>query len=225
MSTRLFDKQLFEERMGALWGNPSVPDPAADVDSTVFRILAVCTGNVARSPVIERLLQAELDAVGPGRFQVTSAGVRAVVGSVMAKESRRVIAQHGGNPHGFRARQLSQEALRGIDLVLTASREHTVAVLDFDPRFLLKTFSLRELARTASATSADSHFSRGGVDPHDFVRRASVLRQSLRRESIYDDVEDPFGRGAEAYEVMSRQVVPSVRQLASVLAGVVGVVS
>ena len=41
-----------------------------------FRILTVCTGNICRSPVAERLLQAGLgDAVA-----VSSAGVRAVVG-------------------------------------------------------------------------------------------------------------------------------------------------
>ena len=52
--------------------------------ASAARVLTVCTGNICRSPFIERALQAELDrSWGPGVVEVTSAGTGAMVGEPM----------------------------------------------------------------------------------------------------------------------------------------------
>ena len=55
-----------------------------------FTVLAVCTGNICRSPAVERLLVAEL---GPGSdVHVVSAGVGAVVGAPISPPMAALLA-------------------------------------------------------------------------------------------------------------------------------------
>jgi len=49
---------------------------------TPGRVLTVCTGNICRSPFLERALQAELDrSWGRGEIEVASGGTGALAGS------------------------------------------------------------------------------------------------------------------------------------------------
>src|SRR6476620_12469959 len=82
------------------------PAPAPAPDAAPVRILTVCTGNICRSPVAERLLQAGLDRMKPGAFEVESAGTRAMVGQPVQPSSADIIRSYGGTPEGFAARQL-----------------------------------------------------------------------------------------------------------------------
>jgi protein-tyrosine phosphatase len=185
-----------------------------------FEIVVVCTGNVARSPLIERLLVCALDEATRARVVVTSAGTRAMVGRPMTDESRLITVFHGADPERFAARQLSEQIVADADLVITASREHRDTVLDLRPGALRRTFTLRELARIATHDSFGSDALR--EDPvenaHEFVRRASGLRSGAHAaKPSDDDVLDPYGRGAAHYAAMAEQVVPAVRAIASVL--------
>lgn len=112
-----------------------------------MRILTVCTGNICRSPVAERLLQAGLDQVLPGGFVVTSAGTRAMVGDPIQPPSAEIVRTFGGNPENFAARQLTSRILRGVDLVLTMTSGHRGEVLQLDASLLKRTFTIREFAR------------------------------------------------------------------------------
>jgi len=97
--------------------------------------------------VAERLLQAGLDQVVPGGFQVASAGTRALVGEPMQPISADIVRTFGGDPEGFAARQLTPKILRGVDLVLTMTSGHRGEVLQLDASLLKRTFTIREFAR------------------------------------------------------------------------------
>ncbi|WP_346957745.1 low molecular weight phosphatase family protein [uncultured Arthrobacter sp.] len=114
------------------------------------RILTVCTGNICRSPVAERLLQAGLDQVQAGAFVVRSAGTRAMVGHPIQPPSADIIRTYGGSPEGFSARQLTGQLLREADLVLTMTSTHRGEVLQLDASLLRRTFTIREFARLLS---------------------------------------------------------------------------
>ena len=128
---------------------PRVPgtETGNDPSSLPIRILTVCTGNICRSPVAERLLQAGLDQVKPGAFRVRSAGTRAMVGDPVQPLSAGIISTYGGTPEGFAARQLTPAILRDADLVLTMAARHRGEVLQLDPSLLKRTFTIREFAR------------------------------------------------------------------------------
>jgi len=97
----------------------------------VARVLIVCTGNICRSPFIERLLQHQLDErrlherrLHEGRpgsdraILVHSAGTGALTGSAMDERAAARLVALGGDPVGFRARDLTPDLIAGSDLVL-----------------------------------------------------------------------------------------------------------
>ncbi|OIH95803.1 MULTISPECIES: hypothetical protein [unclassified Curtobacterium] len=110
-------------------------------------ILIVCEGNVCRSPYVERVLQARLDAVAPGRFHVSSAGTAATAGTPAFPRSAEAAQRHGADLEGFASTPLTAGLLAGTDLVLTMERAHRAAVLDLAPSLLRRTFTLREFGR------------------------------------------------------------------------------
>ena len=86
------------------------PDP--------LRVLVVCTGNICRSPAVERLLAAGLGATfrgqgggaaGARRSRCPRPGSGAVVGAPMTDEMAALVSAHGGAVTGFAARQLTAE--------------------------------------------------------------------------------------------------------------------
>jgi protein-tyrosine phosphatase len=193
------------------------------------RILTVCTGNICRSPVAERLLQAGLDQVMPGGFVVTSAGTRAMVGDPMQPLSGDIVRTYGGNPDGFVSRQLTSKILRGVDLVLTMTSGHRGEVLQLDASLLKRTFTIREFARMLdvlddrAGTAADSAAQRpaaaDGGDPLSAntafwrglpARAASVRHLSLPADSAENDIIDPYRRSPDVYRQMEDELAPAI---------------
>ena len=94
------------------------------VATVPFTVLVVCTGNVCRSPLAERVGQAHLSRVlpDPKVLRLDSAGTRAVVGSGMDPASARALQALGGDPADFRAQQLTDAIVGSADLTLTMTR-------------------------------------------------------------------------------------------------------
>ena len=80
----------------------------------LFSILAVCTGNVCRSPAVERLLASKL---GP-TVTVSSAGTHALVGHPISEPMAALLLDSDVEPDSFEARRLSEQMLKEADLVL-----------------------------------------------------------------------------------------------------------
>ncbi|MBM4515629.1 hypothetical protein GS432_01275 [Rhodococcus hoagii] len=114
-------------------------------------VLFVCTGNICRSPIAERLASAWSARSDTIDLTVASAGTRAVVGSPMEPKAAQVLSDLGGSPDGFVARQINPAVASSADLVLTMTEEHRDAVLKLSPRHLKRTFTLLEAAHIARA--------------------------------------------------------------------------
>lgn len=182
-------------------------------DARCFRILAVCTGNVCRSPLAERTLQLGLDYASPGKFLVRSAGTRALVGHSMTSEIRTLARDLGASDQEFVSRQLTPDMLRYADLVLTLTRAHSATILEENPLLLARTFSLREFARLLSRIEPEE-----ALDP--VARWQSAVRQVLRKRGTEyvapgaDDIVDPYRQPDEVLQQMAGQLVPAVRAIA-----------
>ncbi len=182
------------------------------------RILTVCTGNICRSPVAERLLQAGLDQVQPGAFVVRSAGTRAMVGDPIQPSSADIITTYGGTPDGFAARQLTPKILKESDLVLAMTAKHRGEVMQMDASLLKRTFTIREFARMLKVLEqrdADAPEPSPAGDIPTFWRElpgraASVRHLSLTPEASDNDVVDPYRRGPEFYEQMEDELAPAI---------------
>ena len=182
----------------------------------VFRLLFVCTGNLCRSPLAERLGRAHLDEVmGPGaaRVRLSSAGTGGVVDEPMHPFSALVLSGLGGDPAGFSGRRLEAGHVEEADLVLTMTRKHRRDTLGLAPRALAKTFTLREavdLARTVDAVPGDGE--EGAARARAVVARMAAAR-SHRRSGEDDDVPDPIGRPVEIHQDVGEAIAEALLPL------------
>jgi protein-tyrosine phosphatase len=187
------------------------------------RILTVCTGNICRSPVAERLLQAGLDQVLPGGFEVRSAGTRALVGDPVQPLSADIIRTFGGTAEGFTARQLSAKILRNVDLVLTMTSGHRGEVLQLDASLLKRTFTIREFARMLDVLEEREGQAPQGAGLNGErlaantklwrklpARAASVRHLALAPDAADNDVVDPYRRSADYYRQMEDELAPAI---------------
>lgn len=185
-----------------------------------FRILVVCTGNICRSPVGERLLAQQLNARLPdatSRFMVTSAGTYAGHrGEPMQPGAARVLSERGVASDGFRATALTPDLLLDTDLVLTAERSHVEACVRLMPAAARHTFTIKEFARllgpvlggadySSSARDASTIDGRPAGDPVARARNLVLVAADLRSAKslvgldVDDDIDDPYAQPLAAF--------------------------
>jgi protein-tyrosine phosphatase len=159
-----------------------------------FEVLFVCTGNICRSPMAERLLTARLRDVLPAGLDVvaSSAGTGAVVGHGMDTPSLIALRELGGDSSGHVARMLTGALAEDADLVLTAESGHREQVLQAVPLAFRRTFTLREFARLGAGLGSLP-------EPSEAALRQRVAEVAARRgwadapEPGADEIGDPFG--------------------------------
>jgi len=187
-----------------------------DGDAQPFGILAVCTGNICRSPAVERLLRQRL---GP-TVAVTSAGTSALVGEPIAAPMAELLLTCGANTDGFQARLVSAELIKAADLVLTATRAHRRLVVEMWPAAVRRTFTVREFARLVGQAD-DSVLP--ATAPSERLRVALPLAAAQRGRTRVaptdDDIVDPYGRDREAYKAAFGAILPAIATIARVATG------
>nr|WP_252442221.1 hypothetical protein [Pseudonocardia humida] len=191
-----------------------------------FSALFVCTGNICRSPFAEiltrHLLVGRLGGREAAAFELSSAGVQAVVGAPMHERSRAELAPwalDGSGSEAFRARQLRSELIREVDVVFGVNVRHRSAVIDREPAALASCFSLREFARLAAGVEL-------AVLPEAPVDRAHALVEAVRtRRGLVpppapdaDRVPDPMGGPQEAHHRAAVLIHEAVATLVDVIA-------
>src|SRR5690625_26384 len=168
-------------------------------------VMTVCTGNMCRSPLAERLLAARATELGLD-LRVGSAGTRAANGVAIHPETLRVLGAYGGDGAGFASRLLTPQLLRGQDLVLTATRAHRDAVYELAPLLWKKTYTLREAARLAESDDSVTL---------TYLPRA---RLDIDADDPALDVEDPIGREPEVFDRTGAQISAAVDSIVRLLA-------
>jgi len=165
------------------------------------RVLVVCTGNVCRSPLIERALRHGVGA----RIEVESAGTAAKVGSPMDRRAAAQLQAWRMEPGGFVARQLVAGMVAQADLVLTATRAHRGAVAALHPPALAYTFTLSDFSDLVAAASAPVLAEDSGLPA--LVRLTAAQRGMSRpRPAAEVDLVDPYRRSDATFRQMLKQV-------------------
>ncbi|HBZ2490669.1 TPA: protein tyrosine phosphatase, partial [Klebsiella pneumoniae] len=100
-------------------------------------ILIVCTGNICRSPIGERLFQHYLDSK-----KIDSAGVGALVGHAADEMASTVSKNHGLSLDGHKGKQFDSDLARQYDLILVMEKHHIEKVSSISPEARGKTFLL-----------------------------------------------------------------------------------
>ena len=188
-----------------------------------FSVLFVCTGNICRSAMAERVSRAYLDealAANATAIRVESAGTQAVVGSGVHPDSALVLSGFGGDQGGFAARQLVDDMAIDADLTLTLTRAHRRAVLKSAPRALSRTFTLLEASALVQLVDPAAVLS-GETFPERCrsLVKAMAAARPQRQGDADDDVLDPIGQPLEVHqqvgEVIASALLPLLERLVS----------
>jgi protein-tyrosine phosphatase len=181
-------------------------------DEARFTILCVCTGNICRSPVAERLLANRL---GPS-VEVSSAGTFGPVGSPIAEPMARRLRSAGVSPDSFAARRLLASMARSVDLVLALTKAHRGAVVELMPAVVRRSFTLLEFARLLEDLAPGEL--PDGTPAARLAVAVPLLAGRRSRSPASDDVEDPFGRPEAAYERAFIEIDEAVDRITAVIA-------
>lgn len=179
---------------GILPGPVSATAPMTPGDRTGrFRILFVCTGNMCRSVIAERLAVNGLWARLGDRaasFGVTSAGTAGMNGAPIHPLTATVLGRFGVPADGITSCSLTERDIDAADLILSVGREHRDRIISMRPRASQRAYLLREFARLAVTVPGTAR------DPvcraHDVSAAAARMRGRVPYvEPGEDDIPDP----------------------------------
>jgi protein-tyrosine phosphatase len=196
----------------------------AEERTDAFRLLFVCTGNICRSPFAEiltrHLLRGRLGGRVADAFDISSAGIQAVVGSGIHPDTRAELAPwnlHGPLADQFVARQLRSTMIERSHLVLGATSRHRSAVVEQCPAALPITFGLREFARLAAAVDTAELPAHPVARAHALVDLARLRRGLVPPDPNGDEVPDPMGRPPAAHHHAAQLASAAVATLIDVV--------
>lgn len=188
---------------------------ATHESAPTFTVLFVCTGNICRSPIAERLLAARLTPTERAAVRSISAGTQAVSGYPMDALAADALRTLGGNPDRHVARQITAEMVRDADLVLTATNAHRSRIVRDQPAAMRRTFTLREFARLGDDLGAP----RPRTNLSERVREVAAQRGIVEVvDPAADEIGDPFGASAEVMQACGDLIADAVDSVLRILA-------
>ena len=185
-------------------------------------VLHVCTGNQARSPMAERLMETRLwDRFGKlaDSIYVTSAGIQGPAGQPIQQLAAAELKRRGISSDGFVSQLLDLKTAERAHLVLTATRRQRDQIIAQSPSTLRHTFTWRELAWLVNGLRPD------GVPGRYPVERLANLPEVARRRRGYlqprppaqYDVADPMGGTKQDYRAAATQIEEAIESILNVL--------
>ena len=177
-----------------------------------FRILVVCTANICRSVMAERMLRREV-AARDLDIEVTSCGIL-FDGEPPPEKVLAVLDDRGIDARDHRSRKFTPSMLYGVDLVVTMERMHA-----------------RELAVTIDGSSSRIHTLGALVEwlsstdelPATPADRVAACAAQLRPGDLLgtgpDEVGDPHGRSNRLHRQAADRIDALCRGLLDGLMG------
>lgn len=188
--------------------------------TNTFTILAVCTGNICRSPAMERLL-AEAFSAEP-QVRVISAGTHAHDGEDMQSPMKRRVADYGAEVENFTAEQLTAQMIAEADLILAATRVHVADMVAEAPEAAQRIFTLPEFGRLLRSLEPAAVREAAGAEASCAEKLSALLplvdraREQATADSE-DEIVDPFMLPESVYDESFRQIREPVEELSRVL--------
>jgi protein-tyrosine phosphatase len=175
-----------------------------------FTVLHVCTGNICRSPMSERILAG---LTGEDVYN-HGAGISAYhEGENMQHNAMTELESRGYDFDGHRARHLLREHVEASDLILVATIGHLDYIAERFPEASAKTFLVRSFGPMADAL-ADAL-----PEGDTAVRGRALVDAAAARRGDYDelDLADPWGMSQTVYAQIADQLEAALKPVAAAL--------
>lgn len=192
--------------------------------------MLVCTGNIARSPLAEVMLEDLLRRrLGPDvPVRVVSCGVHARPGESAVDGSRAEAAARGLDLSGHRSRAADPRELAACDLVLTMTTAQRHRLGAAWPDGAERTFTLRgfvALAEDSALSAGPPPAVAGAADLGERIRAVVTHLAEARsgrrgggdRRAV--DIEDPYFKARPAYRELGEELAALLEVVADVLTG------
>lgn len=169
-----------------------------------MHVLFLCSGNVCRSPIAERLTHAYAQDRNLGDLTAESAGTRALVGFPIEPVAASVIVGLGGVVEDFKARRLRPEMIKRADLILAMTDQIRDKSMEMVLGTSHCTFTLLEALRIVESTGA---------------RTVAEIAVARREYGPVDDINinDPVGLREAAFEDVGERIAAALFPLLDVL--------
>lgn len=177
-----------------------------------FTVLHVCTGNICRSPMSERML----DGLTGDDVLNHGAGISSFhSGEGMYPASMDELEARGYDFASFRARQLEREHVEASDLVLAATTGHLEYIAERFPEAVAKSFLVRSFGRVAADVAPEL------PDGDAILRGKALVALAEERRGDYDEINltDPWGANRRVYSQIADQLEESITAIAKALEG------
>lgn len=160
-----------------------------------MQILAVCTGNAARSVMAGAMLSA-------AGLDVVTAGTHVVEGQPMSWRTREALASLGYAAEHHRSAQIGAELVGEAGLVLAMAGEHVAYLRREYPEAAARTASIKRLCRDLA------------IGPAPLAARLAALGLADLPVEPWEDVEDPAGGDEQVYVACAKELADLCAELA-----------
>ena len=110
-----------------------------------MKIMFICTGNICRSAMAEKLLKKKVLDNNVKDIEIYSCGIYAQDGDVPTWEAEKVMKEeYNIDMTEHRATNIRNSDIEEMDLILCATVSHKNAVLDMYPNLKEKVFTMKE---------------------------------------------------------------------------------
>lgn len=207
-----------------------------DLDPYTFTVLAVCTGNICRSPLVEALMGDRLSAlvtalgVSEPLVHASSSGLGAVVGAPTDQTVLELAREAGVDLSAHRARQFEPSHAENAHLILAATTAQRDEIVSLAPSATTRCFSVAEFARLLA--SLGDEIAPPPVQPRRSTRVSRLMQQlvddaNAARQLIpppaSDNIDDPYRKSLEVHTRVAGEIVRACTEIETVFARALGV--
>lgn len=183
--------------------------------------MAVCTGNICRSPAMERLLDQTFGAEPD--VTVISAGTYAHVGEDMQPQMKKRVAAYGPDVNDFAAEQATAAMVESSELILSATQVHLDDILAEVPAAGERSFTLPQFGRLLQHLSPEqaAEVADQSTPVADrLVALVPMVAQARRQQTApgeEDEIVDPYMLPESVFDESFRQIREPIEALSRAL--------
>ena len=176
-------------------------------------VLCVCSFNRTRSVLMAALLTHHTEREGIA-VNVTSAGTMSD-GMPPTADTVRMLANRGLDVSRHSSRRVDEDLVRSSDLIVTAERDHVVAIAGQWPALFTATYTLPELVRRAS--KLEGRAGRSTADWLADVGAGRPIAVDYLDAPDVGDIVDPTGQPRQVWDRVFHEIDELTRRLALAL--------